>query len=74
MTALCVPGALLAVGLWTPIAAVAVALVEIVRVIQSGSLNERLALLAVIAISLALMGPGQWSIDARLFGRRRINV
>jgi hypothetical protein len=74
MIALCVPSALLAVGLWTPVAGVTLALVEIVRVIQSGRLDERLAMLAIIAIGLAMTGPGQWSIDARLFGRRRINV
>jgi uncharacterized membrane protein YphA (DoxX/SURF4 family) len=74
MIALCVPSALLAVGFWTPIAGVTLAIVEIVRVIQSSSLDGRLAMLAVVAMSLAMMGPGQWSIDARLFGRRRINI
>jgi putative oxidoreductase len=74
MIALCVPSVLLAMGLWTPVAGVTLALVEIVRVIQSGRLDERLAVLAIIAIGLAMTGPGQWSVDARLFGRRRIKV
>jgi uncharacterized membrane protein YphA (DoxX/SURF4 family) len=29
-------------------------------------------LLAAMAIALALLGPGAWSIDARLFGRKRL--
>jgi putative oxidoreductase len=32
------------------------------------------ALLAVLSISLALLGPGAWSIDALIFGRKRIDI
>jgi len=28
--------------------------------------------LAVLGLALAMIGPGAWSVDARLFGRRRI--
>jgi hypothetical protein len=28
----------------------------------------------MIGLSLAMLGPGAWSIDARLFGRKRIDV
>jgi putative oxidoreductase len=31
-------------------------------------------LLAVLAVSVAMLGPGAWSVDARLFGRRRIDI
>jgi len=31
-------------------------------------------MLATIGASLALLGPGAWSIDARLYGRRRIDI
>jgi putative oxidoreductase len=67
-------GVLLGVGLWTPIAGALLAIVEIIRVVASGNLDGRPAMLAVIAISVAMLGPGQWSIDARLFGRRRIDL
>jgi len=30
--------------------------------------------LAVLGPSLAMIGPGAWSIDARLFGRKQINT
>ena len=30
--------------------------------------------LAVLGAVLAMVGPGAWSIDARLFGRKHINI
>jgi uncharacterized membrane protein YphA (DoxX/SURF4 family) len=29
--------------------------------------------LAVLSVSVAMLGPGAWSIDARLFGRMRFD-
>jgi len=29
---------------------------------------------AAIAVSLVMLGPGAWSIDRRLFGRKRIDL
>ena len=31
-----------------------------------------LILLAAVGVALAMLGPGAWSIDALLFGRRRM--
>jgi putative oxidoreductase len=66
---------LLVMGLWTPIVGITLALVEIGGAIvypdQTGLTD---ALLAAIALSLVMTGPGAWSIDARAFGRRRIDV
>jgi putative oxidoreductase len=64
---------LLAMGLWTPMAGVILAMVESCRVITGGSIDGRPPALAVFGASLAMLGPGRWSIDARLFGRRRID-
>lgn len=30
--------------------------------------------LAAVAVSVAMLGPGAWSVDARLFGRKRFVV
>jgi putative oxidoreductase len=30
--------------------------------------------LAILAVSVAMLGPGAWSIDARLFGRKRFDI
>jgi len=67
-------GSLLIAGLWTPVAGVLVAALEIgIFVLQSEDPWLHL-LLATLGISLALLGPGVWSVDARLFGWKRINI
>ena len=65
---------LLAMGLWTPIAGVILAVVEAIQIILGASIDGRPAALAVSGLSLAMLGPGSWSIDARLFGRQRIDL
>jgi uncharacterized membrane protein YphA (DoxX/SURF4 family) len=30
--------------------------------------------LSILAVSVAMLGPGAWSIDARLFGRKRFDI
>ena len=67
-------GTLLLLGLWTPVAGLLVALVE-VCVIFLGSAHLRSSiLLAVVGTALAALGPGSLSIDARLYGRKRFDI
>ena len=67
-------GLLLILGLWTPVAATLVAVLEIgILVVQSENPWIHL-LLTTLGISLALVGPGVWSIDARLFGWKRVDI
>lgn len=69
-----VAGILLLAGLWTPIAGSLVAVLGIWNSItEPGNLWANI-FLATIGIGLALLGPGEWSVDARLFGWRRIDV
>lgn len=69
-------GALLAVfiiiGLWTPVAGVLIALVEVwIALAFPGDQSTALPL-AALGATLAMIGPGAFSIDARLFGRKHI--
>jgi putative oxidoreductase len=66
-------GALVLIGLWTPVAALAQA------VLQGASAFTRhydlmYLAAALMGLGLALLGPGAWSIDARLYGRKRIHL
>jgi hypothetical protein len=65
-------GLLLLPGLWTPIAGSLVALLEISQVITISGDRWVALLLATIGSALAMLGPGLWSIDARLFGWKRV--
>jgi putative oxidoreductase len=60
------------IGLWTPLAAVAAAATQIIIIIFGHQFNSSLVVFAAMALSLAMLGPGAWSLDARLFGRKRI--
>ena len=64
---------LLAVGFWTPVAGMAQATIEVWFGIGEGSMALHV-IVASIGLSLAMLGPGAWSVDARLFGRKRIDV
>jgi uncharacterized membrane protein YphA (DoxX/SURF4 family) len=67
-------GALLVVGLWTPVAALLTALVGLWNAFDQFGDPWTNVLLVSIGISLAMVGPGAWSIDAWLFGWKRIDV
>jgi putative oxidoreductase len=65
-------GILLVAGLWTPLAGVLAASVELwIAVSSPGNAAVPLGL-ALLALTLAMIGPGAWSVDARLYGRKRI--
>ena len=60
------------IGLWTPVAGALIAAVELwVALLYHGDLNTA-TLLATLGATLAMIGPGAFSIDARLFGRKQI--
>jgi hypothetical protein len=65
-----VSGLLLIAGLWTPVAGVVAGCAEAWIALSSPAHIWNCAILAGFAVSLALIGPGAWSIDARLFGRK----
>ena len=63
---------LLCAGLWTPIAGGMMAGVAVWTAFSRTGDPWALILLAAVAVALAMLGPGAWSIDALLFGRRRM--
>jgi putative oxidoreductase len=71
-------GVFMLAGLWTPLTSTFAALDESsVALTFSPSLRLPIWLhifFAVLALSVAMLGPGAWSVDARLFGRRRIDI
>jgi len=66
-------GLLLLAGLWTPVAGALVAAEALWNVFTSGH-PWRWIMLATMGAALALIGPGAWSMDARLFGWRRLEI
>ena len=67
-------GALLLVGLWTPLVGALIAIVELWVAFSHSGDPWNPIMLAVLGASLAMVGPGAWSIDARLFGRKHIQT
>ena len=67
------PGLLLLAGLWTPLAGMAVAAIELSQIVTSENVFAPL-MAATMAGALAMLGPGCWSVDARLFGWKRIEA
>jgi len=69
-----VAGILLLAGLWTPIAGAVVAILELwIAALAKSDVSIHL-LLAALGAGLAMLGPGAWSVDARLFGRKRLDI
>ena len=66
--------ALLLVGFWTPLAGVLMAMTELGLAFSHSTDPSMHILLAAMAAALAMLGPGAWSVDARLFGRKRIHI
>ena len=65
-------GVLIIAGLWTPVTGIIASAVQgwLAFSRPNGALTP--IVLAVLGFSLAMIGPGAWSIDARLFGRKQI--
>jgi putative oxidoreductase len=67
-------GLLLLVGLWTPIVGTLVAPIEVWNLFLHARDPWIYILLGTLSAALAMLGPGAWSIDARLFGWKRIDL
>jgi putative oxidoreductase len=70
----CLTAALVLAGLWTPFAASCHAILQGVVAFSGAAFASSHLILAFTALSLVMLGPGAWSIDARLYGRKRIDL
>jgi putative oxidoreductase len=72
---LAIAGILLLAGLWTPIAGT---LVVVIELLTAFFLHPRdpwiFILLGILGFAWVLLGPGAYSVDARLFGWKRIEI
>ena len=69
-----ITGVFLLVGLWTPVAGAIVGLSEIWIVLTGTAHPLNTILLATQGIAFAFLGGDSLSIDAHLFGRKRLNI
>jgi uncharacterized membrane protein YphA (DoxX/SURF4 family) len=69
-----VAGLLLLAGFWTPVAGMLVAVIEVWKIFLHVGDPWIYILLATLGVALALLGPGAWSVDARLFGWKRLDI
>jgi uncharacterized membrane protein YphA (DoxX/SURF4 family) len=67
-------GLFLLAGFWTPLAGAVVAIAELWIVFSHGHDPWLSVMLAGLGAALALLGPGAWSVDARLYGWKRIEI
>jgi hypothetical protein len=67
-------GVLLLIGFWTPLAGTLIAVVQTWNVFILSTNPLISVTLAILGATLAMLGPGAWSVDARLFGRKHIDT
>jgi uncharacterized membrane protein YphA (DoxX/SURF4 family) len=65
-------GIFVLLGLWTPVVGTLVAVVELWIAVSNPTDPWMAVVLTTLGGTLAMIGPGAWSIDARLFGRKHI--
>ena len=65
---------LLLLGLGTPIAAALQVLIEGWLAFAGGTFSPNYGALALMGLALMMLGPGQYSVDRRLYGRKRIEL
>ena len=65
---------LLLIGLWTPIAGGLIAVAELGLALSHPADPWTFVHFGVLGAALAMLGPGGCSVDARLFGRKQIQI
>jgi hypothetical protein len=65
---------LLLIGLWTPLAGALVAVAQLALAVTHPAERWTFVNFAAMGAALAMLGPGGCSLDARLFGRKQIQI
>ena len=65
---------LLLIGLWTPLAGALIAVAELGLAVFHPAQPWMYVHFAAMGAALAMLGPGGCSLDARLFGRKEIQI
>jgi len=65
---------LLLMGLWTPLAGTLIAVTEVGLAVLHPDQPWTYVHFATMGAALAMLGPGGCSLDARLFGRKQIEI
>ena len=69
-----VTAVLLMGGLWTPVIGTLTAVIGFARAVLHRADPLASVLVATMGVALALLGPGAWSVDAYLFGWKRVDL
>ena len=64
--------ALLVLGFGTPLAAAAEAVIQLGFMVLEHRYSSSAFIATALGVGLAMLGPGAWSLDARIFGRKRL--
>ena len=67
-------GGLLLIGLWTPVGGALLGLIALWRALAYPEDRWGCVVIGSLGVALALVGPGMWSVDARLFGWKRLEI
>jgi putative oxidoreductase len=65
---------MLLIGLWTPLAGALIAVAELLLAWSHPSDPFPFLRVGLLSAALAMLGPGGCSVDARLFGRKHIQI
>ena len=65
-------GIFLLLGFWTPLAGITIAIVEVWIFLTCSGSSLTPIMLAGLGGTVAMIGPGMWSIDAKLYGRKHL--
>lgn len=67
-------GLFLLLGLWTPVAGTAVFMTLLWAFVTGAREPGSTEIASILGGTIAMVGPGAWSLDARIFGRKHIET